>query len=287
MEKQIENQISYSQTRMAQEVMQMQFRFQNLCIKAEPISLLQVEVQSHGSIMKLEQCADVVIPEWNKFQMFIKNPDDLNAVSTAVLKAHPEFIKEVVPVAGYDGRANDENTLVFTMPEVNKARREYLLAEVEVAYQKTKVRLEQLKQGALSNISIALMDTPDDIKEAQEALDASCKSISSNMDNVKKAKDKEIEDAYAKYLEEHPEQTEADDTANGNPANDVTTSIELPEMEMPEVPEVPEIGTQDMELPKMPEMPEVPELPEMPEMPELKMPEMPDVQMPEVPSWKS
>ncbi len=177
-----------------------------LCIKADPMSLIELEVQTGGRSLKIEKVADVTIPQWNQFQIFLREESNLQAVMTAMRQHHPEFLLEIVPASVYENQVKDENSLLYTMPPVNKERRDLLLQVVDFSYAKSKARFSALKVTWTANITKALATRPDEMKEGQEKLDELFEKKTAQLDEEKAKKVQEIEDAYAEYEKEHGEE---------------------------------------------------------------------------------
>lgn len=174
-----------------------------LCVKAEPLSLLDVEIQIGGSSKKIEKVADVSIPRKDQFQVFLRNQNDLEPTRKAICSEHPEFLWEIVKDTAYEDQIERENTLLFTMPPVNKERRDLLLQMVDALYLQAKTQFERQKAVWTGNITRALAGNPTDLKEAQDKLDELYDEKTAQLINAKNAKIQEIEEAYEEYQENH------------------------------------------------------------------------------------
>ena len=67
------------------------YRLMNLCVKAEEVSLLPVEVLIEGELEKLEKCCMTARKDEYSFMVVPKFEEDLSAVCQGVLLEHPEF----------------------------------------------------------------------------------------------------------------------------------------------------------------------------------------------------
>lgn len=171
-----------------------------LCVYADPLSLLSVEISGAG---KIENVADVVIPRKDQFQIFLRDQDQLAVVISAIRKEHPEFQLDIVPATVYEGQTEDENSLVYTMPPVSKERRDLLLKAVDLLYGKAKAIFEKLKATYSTRISKVLADRPQDADAGQKKLDELFEKKSAQLLQKKEDKIAEIEEAYEDYQKEH------------------------------------------------------------------------------------
>ena len=69
------------------------YRYLNLCIKAEEASLLPVQVVVENEVRNLEDVAYAGKKEGDDYSLYVapKFMDDLTPLSEAVLRSHPEF----------------------------------------------------------------------------------------------------------------------------------------------------------------------------------------------------
>lgn len=173
------------------------YRYMNLCVKAEPVSLLPVTVQLPEDEVDIEDVADITIPREDQLQVYPKDQAFLLPISKAIFVAHPEFkIEEVA-----DENDEDEKTLLLTMPEVNKDRHDVLINGVDVLYEEAKAKLQVNFTEYSGRIVEKTKDFhPDEIKEAKDALEDVNKQHTDLIKQYTEAKKKEIEDAYQRYL---------------------------------------------------------------------------------------
>ena len=185
------------------------YRLMNLCIKAEPASLLSIEIPYDGTIFGIERFAGVSTDTEYSFKIFPHDNEALPLITKAILKVHPEFKQEIVTdkKISYDKDLNEKEEevkiLLITMPEVDddryKALKEGLdfltkafIAKIDTTYEKYKLKLT----------SKLAERKEEEMKEATDALDElydfSKKSITTYEEN----KLEEIEDAHQKYLDE-------------------------------------------------------------------------------------
>lgn len=206
----------------------MDFRFKNLCVKAEPISLLPIEVAVEDEMQKLEECATIAQENEYQFMIIPKYDDDLVSIVKGITMVHPEFKVEgqKKTVDTTDGQGNNIYTevkyLLVTMPEVNDDRYDVLKNGVDAVYNECKVQMESV--NTISKAKFAQLATGE-IKEDQDRLDESLKKLNKQWDEqrdkIHQAKLDEIEEAHNRWLAKKLEKAgggQNSDDANGQQA---------------------------------------------------------------------
>ncbi len=111
---------------------QFAYRLMNLCVKAEPVSLLSIEAMIEGESQKLEECSQIGQEDDYSFQVYPNYDGDIPALAQAIFKDHPEFKQEFktmqVDVSTEEGKSDmqDVHYINVTMPEVEKAFKEHM-----------------------------------------------------------------------------------------------------------------------------------------------------------------
>lgn len=184
------------------------YRYCCLCVKADPISLLAVEVQVDGTAQNIEDVANVSSPRADQLAIYPNDQRQLFNISKAVKQVHPEFKIEEEDTPEEDGGGtNDEGVadkhLLCTMPEMNDDRRKVLKDAVKALYDEAIGKIDV--NNTLFSERIALKLAGAEGKEIDEAKDA-LKELNDKhkemCDNYKKAKEEEIEEAYKAYEED-------------------------------------------------------------------------------------
>jgi len=183
------------------------FRYANLCIKADPMALLPVSVLVGTALMDLEQVAEVNNLGEYHFAVIPNNPDVLHDVERAILKAHPEF---KVSTEQMDDDDPQSAFLLLEMPEVDKDRRDLLTDATKSLYEECKARMEAVVFDEKKGFAELLVKEPESLKEISDAVKKKHEEYLDNIDGLKDKKLTEIEDAYEKYLESHPENRQGD-----------------------------------------------------------------------------
>ena len=190
------------------------YRYANLCVKAQPLSLLSAQIiDEEMGEMKLEQVAGVMLLDEYHLKLVPFDPRFNFPLCKAIKLEHPEFKQDLVkPENGEE----DERILILTMPEVNKDRRDVLIDSVNVLFDGCKAKMDKTSAEYRLKLEkkIVTLPTDDERNEAKDALDSSIKNHQGIVDKVKEDKVKEIEEAYQRYLDEQTsKRNQADETA--------------------------------------------------------------------------
>ena len=190
------------------------YRYANLCVKAQPLSLLSAQIiDEEMGEMKLEQVAGVMLLDEYHLKLVPFDPRFNFPLCKAIKLEHPEFKQDLVkPENGEE----DERILILTMPEVNKDRRDALIDSVNVLFDGCKAKMDKTSAEYRLKLEkkIVTLPTDDERNEAKDALDSSIKNHQGIVDKVKEDKVKEIEEAYQRYLDEQTsKRNQADETA--------------------------------------------------------------------------
>ena len=71
------------------------YRLSNLCVKAEPTALMPVTVLVADTEYNLEEVANIMRPDDFSFDVYPKNPNNLQEMINGIFDAHPEFKMEL------------------------------------------------------------------------------------------------------------------------------------------------------------------------------------------------
>ena len=73
------------------------YRYMNLCIKAEPAALLSLTVTDiEGNVYNIEEVADTMIPDDFSFEFVPREMAMLPFIQKGIAESHPEFKQEVI-----------------------------------------------------------------------------------------------------------------------------------------------------------------------------------------------
>ena len=174
------------------------YRIMNYCVKAELVALLPVTVDFYGSQKNLEDVAKILKPNDYQFEIFPKQKDYLDDIAAGIFDVHPEFKEEVIT-------EDDERHLLYTMPEVDKNRRDLLNETVKTFYNECKTHLEECRVKYDTLFTENLSEHPADLDEVKNAISDTYDNIKEQVEKIYQAKRKEIEEGYKRYLEKQEE----------------------------------------------------------------------------------
>ena len=186
---------------------QFAYRLMNLCVKAEPVSLLSIEAMIEGESQHLEKCAKIGLEDEYTFHIFPNYSGDIPVVAQAIFKEHPEFKQEMKTMkvnASVDENKPDEQDVPYiqlTMPEVDDERYDVLKNGVNAIYEANKAQMEAVTAKADAKFAELIVDeSKKDIEQLKEARDKQTKTWYEQRDSIYNNKLKEIEEGHNKWL---------------------------------------------------------------------------------------
>ena len=217
MRKSIETLIDEMKTKMSGYAVLLQYRYMNLCVKAEPAALLSISViDEEGEESDLESVASACLANDYQFEIYPHESKMVFAISKGIKEAHPEFKIDVKSEDNSNDSGEDENKYILcTMPEVNKDRHDTLLDGVNTLYDQCKGKLDTNHTVYKSRLTAKLLGgSEEETKEAEDKLEEVYNKHDEICLQFKSDKIKEIEEAYQRYLTEQAnKQAEADEKA--------------------------------------------------------------------------
>ena len=206
MKRAISNQYNQLNEKLTGYVAMLNFRYLNLCIKAEPVALIPVKVSVEGEMRNLEQVAYTAKKDDYRFWIVPKYDDDLKAIAEGIAKVHPEFRQEVgeYKSEGLAGEGSEQTVkyLQLTMPEVDDNLYDAMKDAVDVFYQECKTLSDAALTKAKGAIALQSAGEPkEDIDDMKKAIDDLQKKNEEHRDQLRDKKLKDIEEAYHKWLE--------------------------------------------------------------------------------------
>jgi len=186
---------------------QFSYRLMNLCVKAEPVSLLSIEAMIEGEPQKLEECARIGKEDDYSFQIFPNYDDDISALAKAIFMEHPEFKQEMrtmqVDISEDESKPDMQDVyyIQVTMPEVDDNRYDVLKNGVKAFYEENKAQMEAVSAKYDAKFATLLDgESPEDVKKVKEARDKQTKTWYEQRDKIYNDKLQEIEDGHQKWL---------------------------------------------------------------------------------------
>jgi hypothetical protein len=185
----------------------MNYRFMNLCVKAEPVSLLPITVMIDGESQKLEECVQLGKDGDYMFALFPKYEEDMGSIMRGVALAHPEFKQEIkqmsVTVPEENGREREQEVdyLQVTMPEVDDERYDVLKEGVKLVYDECKAQMEVANNKAKVKFTeLSVIETKENLELLDNELDKLNNQWNAQRDRLRDIKLEEINSAYNKWL---------------------------------------------------------------------------------------
>lgn len=235
----------------------MNYRFMNLCVKAEPASLLSLTVEYDSERYNIEKVAGVSQPNEKQLQVFPQSPELLPAICLAIAKTHPEFKQEIVNfepededgvlegVPESEAEADEEDkTILLTMPTVNKDRHDLLVTAVDGLYDETKAKIDVYFGVYAERLAAKLKHAaPEEMDEAKQGLESVRDEHKDLLKQCYESKKQEIEDAYQRYLTQQQTVETAQQEEEAATSKEVGQGFKFAEMDeapgMPDAPEMP------------------------------------------------
>lgn len=231
MRKSVANFISECDSRMNGYSFLLNYKYMNLCVKAEPVSLMSVTVVYDGQQLNIEDVANVAQGSDDFcMEVYPKDPGILPELSKSIKLAHPEFKLEIKDAEPEEGREADEEDkfILLTMPAVDDDRHDLLMNGVGSLYDECNTRLDINFQTYSARITAQLAGAKaEEIDEAKETLQNVNDTYSEMIKGFRAEKEKEIEEAYQKYLTEKAveEQNRKEEEAAHSPAKGLSMQL--------------------------------------------------------------
>lgn len=247
--------INDTQKKMGAYLSLLDLRYKNLCVKADPVALLPVTIDTSKEQLNLEDVANVRIPNEYQLAVYPTISNYMQDIIRGVFEAHPEFLLDIRDMnedrkaqekdsdeegpdmsgLGLDeviGEDSDETKyLLYTMPKVNKNRYDFLSNGVSALHQQCKARLDAEYAAGLKRFTEAEMYSSEkDMEEARQDLKDILEDVKDKVDQKLQEKQQEIEEAYRHYLEQEanaPASYQPYTEAEGQADYDVTKGIRV------------------------------------------------------------
>ena len=190
------------------------YRLMNLCVKAEEVALLPIEVMIEGAPQKLEQCCMLARKDEYSFMVVPKFEDDLPAVAQGVMMEHPEFKQkiEILDVNSVDAEGKptkeDVRYLLLTMPEVNNERYDVLKNGVDALYNECKAAMELASTKFDMKLTPLLAgESQNDLDRLKKERDRLNTQWTEHREKIYNDKMREIEFAHNLWMADRVEET--------------------------------------------------------------------------------
>ena len=206
MKRSVINKFEMMEGKLSGYVAQLNYRFMNLCVKAEPMSLLSARFNIQGEEKPIEDVAQVSKKGDYQFMAIPNFEDDMAPLAVGIALKHPEFKQEYgeETVNVVDEQGNPQSVkvkyLLLTMPEVDNNRYDALKTAVDAAYNQCKTQMKAVVERAEPEIAL-LQEGEDqqDIDRVKKAVERLKKSYNEQRDKLYDDKIKEIDEAHENW----------------------------------------------------------------------------------------
>jgi len=207
----------------------LEFRYKNLCVKADPFSLLPVTVKANLYECNIEEVASIEVV--NDFQLAIY-PDEesyLEDIAMGVMKAHPEFKQqfmvrphddgedqELKPEQIYDADIQGFKFLLYTMPKVDKNRYDLLTNGANSLHDECVSKIKVVNMQTQTKLTDgSFISTQKEMDEAEKELKELYDTSIEKADQLLEDKLDEIQEAYQHYQETDAFNEEGEESGPG------------------------------------------------------------------------
>lgn len=231
MKHKIVNVIVEAQERLLGYIGQMSYEYAQLCIKADPSSLLGYEEVINGQKMRMEDLARVVVHEEendnDKIDIYPNDPGFLPCIMGGMMTIHPEmkFSLEKYEEAEEDDDNPELKFLRLTMPEMNDDRRKIILAAIDAIDEMCKANHEKTKVKYAAQLStVTLSESAADADNAKSLFDQLFSNYSQMRKELTQQQKELVDKAFQRYLKEKAKEDGINRDENGNP---IGTTLKL------------------------------------------------------------
>lgn len=192
------------------------YRMTNLCVKVEPTALMPVTVILANAEYNLEEVADIIKVDDFSIDVYPKNQNNLQQVIDGIFDVHPEFKMELKTDKAETEGGEDKHHAFYTMPEVNKDRRDLLNDLTKTFHKECQVNLD----ATYAELHVRLVEpytkmSPAEIDEARQGFENVFNKAKEMCDKLLQLKLNEIEEGYQRYLTEYNDRYDESDADNG------------------------------------------------------------------------
>ena len=190
------------------------YMLMSLCVKAEEVSLLPVEVLIEGELQKLEDCASIAKKDEYTFMVVPKFEEDMSAICMGVTLEHPEFKQDfdtfTVTSVDETGESVEQEIryLLLKMPKVDNDRYKVLKDSVEALYQDCKAEMEVVsKKYEVKFATLTIGESELELNRLKKSIEKTTDQWEGHRDKIYKEKLQEIEDAHNMWMADRVEET--------------------------------------------------------------------------------
>jgi hypothetical protein len=150
----------------------------------------------------LEEVADIIKVDDFSIDVYPKNQNNLQQVIDGIFDVHPEFKMELKTDKAETEGGEDKHHAFYTMPEVNKERRDLLNDLTKTFHKECQLNLD----ATYAELQVRLMEpytkmSPAEIDEARQGFENIFNKAKEMCDKLLQLKLNEIEEGYQRYFE--------------------------------------------------------------------------------------
>ena len=154
-----------------------------------------------GEELNIEDVANVNMPDEYQLGVYPKEAGDLQPIIQGIYEAHPEFKMEIKSTDDSEDEAS--KYLLYTMPMVDKNRRDFLMNGVTGLYEESQARIDAVYAKYQARFAEMLVNAPvQDADDANKALEDAYDKYSDMTEQLFKQKQQEIEEGFEKYIKD-------------------------------------------------------------------------------------
>ena len=153
--------------------------------RAHPDMLDSVMVKAYGSLMPLKQVANITVPEPQLLQVTPFDPSQVQAIAAGIREASS---------LGFNP-TDDGHIVRVPVPPLTEDRRRDMVKQLGDKVEECRIALRNIRQDALKEakrMKDAKELSEDDVKRVEKGLDDDMKDYQVKIDEIFKAKEKEI-----------------------------------------------------------------------------------------------
>lgn len=193
--------VDQANEQMSGYVVLLDYHYKNLPIKAEPVSLLPIEIQIDDEVVKMEEVASASQPEWNQLMLIPNHEEYIEDICRCIPLFHPEFKIETTRYV-LEETGQDQRVILLTMPEVDDERYDLLTNGVKSLATQCRGYVEGKYQTYRATAPNKLEGlTPEEINEGKQRLSELHEQLEKSIDQLLQDKLDEIEKAHNEYLQ--------------------------------------------------------------------------------------
>ena len=191
--------------RMGAYVALLKLRYCNLCVKADAVALLCVDVQDGGETHNIEDVAKVKMEGDYQMHIYPEDEELLPNIAKGILAAHPEFKQEILDPEEEDVDENSnpyliQHTLLLTMPEVDDGRYDLLTNGIKGLRDQCQAKLDELYPEYWNRVSSAVeQEEPAKKEKSVKAFEDRRKLYNDQVKEQYETKLKEIEEGHQRW----------------------------------------------------------------------------------------